>query len=84
MLTDVEAGRIADVFLETIGLPIRDRISRARLAVPHATDDDINKVLATFAELARRAKTDLDMELEELEREVGELRRNLGRVQTYE
>jgi hypothetical protein len=84
MLTDVEAGRIADVFLETIGLPIRDRISRARLVAPHATDDDIKKVLVTYAELARRAKTDLDMELEELERELGELSRSLGRAQTCE
>jgi hypothetical protein len=80
MLTDVEAGQIADVFFETIGLPIRDRISRARLAVPNARDNDIKKVLSTYAEFARRAKANLDLELEELEREIGGLRRNLGRV----
>jgi hypothetical protein len=71
MLTEQEARRIADVFLKTADLPnIGERIRRARAEVPHATDDDIKQALKTHLELARLAKIDAGIELEEIEREL--------------
>jgi len=62
MITEQDAQRIAMIFVETTGLPISERLKRVHAAVPHATEDDIKRVLKTQHEIAQMEATDAAVE----------------------
>lgn len=56
------AQRIAMIFAGTTGLPISERLKRVHAAAPHATEDDIKRVLKTQHEIAQLDAIDAAVE----------------------
>ena len=70
MITEQDAQRIAMIFAETTGQHISDRLKRVHAAVPHATEDDIKRVLKAQHEMSQLDSTDAAVEAAALQKMV--------------